>query len=596
MATIIDSLVVTLGLDSKDVDAKAPGVRSKLADLEKSASKTEKGVKGIGTASKGTAHELTVLSAKLGSFLAVLGGTAAVRAFVKDTIETNTQLYFLSRNLEMNTQKLFAWGAAAQEIGGSKGSIQNFMRTIAGMPGELLIGKMPQLLPLFARLGINFREPFDQIMVDLSKRFAGMDRKVAFSFGMASGIPEDVMNLILQGPGAMQGALTRTKGFGPTGKEAESAVALKRGFTDLELQIVKIGYDLLYMVTPALKKFLSTLESIGAWSQRHEKIVAVIAGVVAALTGIVALGSAVGFITIGLSALLPILTAVGAAFVAALPTLAVVGIVAALAAGIILLAQDYKVWSEGGKSLFDWGMFADGISKAKNAFEGLADKIEKATDAYGKWLKSHGLGPVMALNDKVKNAISSAIGVPVGNMETVIQIASKEGYFAQHPGFVPNDGHPGQHWSLNAHPNIPQRANNPGDILYGDFAKAHGATGYILAQGGKKIATFPDALAGWAAAYALLSTKGYSGLSPDQAISRWQTGSSLLNGVAGASRVPSSALSSSSSSSTSTDNSKVTHIGTINMSNPAGSSAMTPSMVRGMDWNTLLTQQNFGLY
>ena len=37
MPTIIDSLIVQLGLDSKDVESKAPGVQKKLRDLEKSA-------------------------------------------------------------------------------------------------------------------------------------------------------------------------------------------------------------------------------------------------------------------------------------------------------------------------------------------------------------------------------------------------------------------------------------------------------------------------------------------------------------------------------------------------------------------------------
>ena len=586
MATIIDSLVVTLGLDSKDVDAKAPGVRSKLADLEKSASKTEKGVKGIGTASKGTAHELTVLSAKLGSFLAVLGGTVAVRAFVKDTIETNTQLYFLSRNLEMNTQKLFAWGAAAQEIGGSKGSIQNFMRTIAGMPGELLIGKMPQLLPLFARLGINFREPFDQIMVDLSKRFAGMDRKVAFSFGLASGIPEDVMNLILQGPGAMQGALARTKGFGPTGKEAESATQLKRRFTDLELVIVKIGYDLLYKVTPHLEKFLDILQKIGAWAQRHEKIVAIIAGVAAALAGVAALGTALGAVAMAW-------TALAGAIEAAAPALAVVGIVAALGAAILLLWDDYKVWSEGGTSLFDWTEFEKNVRKAGEAFGWLGDKIEKATDAFKKWLVAHGVKVPDNAAGKAgawywnHMTLPGLLGIKIeprkpDEVDALLdQIFTREGFYDS---------------SSSGKQNIPQKAHNPGDIEYGDFAISHGATGYVLAQGGKKIASFPDDATGKAAARALLGTKGYAGLSREQAISRWQTGSALANGVSNASSVSSSVSSGPSSSSVSTDNSKVTHIGTINLSNPSGSAAMTPSMVRGMDWNTLLTQQNFGLY
>ena len=294
MATIIDSLIVTLGLDSKDVDAKAPGVRSKLADIEKAAGKTETGVKGIGKASKNTAGELTNLTAKMGSFLALVGGTVAVRAFLKDTIDTNTQLYFLSRNLEMSTQRLFAWGAASQELGGNKGTIQNFMRTIAEMPGELLIGRMPQLLPLFSRLGINFLEPVDQIMVDFSKRFAGMDRKVAFSFGMASGIPEDVMNLLLQGPGAVQSAANRTARFAPSGAEAASAAELKRRFTDLELLIVKIGYDILYKVTPGLEAFLDYLQKIGDWAKSHETIVAIIAGVATGLAAIAGIATGLG--------------------------------------------------------------------------------------------------------------------------------------------------------------------------------------------------------------------------------------------------------------------------------------------------------------
>jgi hypothetical protein len=445
---------------------------------------------------------------------------------------------------------------------------------------------MPQLLPLFARLGINFREPFDQIMVDLSKRFSGMDRKIAFSFGMASGIPEDVMNLILQGPGAMQGALARTKGFGPTGKEAASATQLKRRFTDLELVIVKIGYDLLYKVTPHLEKFLDILQKIGAWAQRHEKIVAIIAGVAAALAGVAALGTGIGVVAMAW-------TALTGAIVAAAPALAVVGIVAALGAAILLLWDDYKVWSEGGTSLFDWTEFEKNVRKAGEAFGWLGDKIEKATDAFKKWLVAHGVKVPDNAAGKAgawywnHMTLPGLLGIKIeprkpDEVDALLdQIFTREGFYDS---------------SSSGKQNIPQKAHNPGDIEYGDFAISHGATGYVLAQGGKKIASFPDDATGKAAARALLGTKGYAGLSREQAISRWQTGSALANGVSNASSVSSSVSSGPSSSSVSTDNSKVTHIGTINLSNPSGSAAMTPSMVRGMDWNTLLTQQNFGLY
>jgi hypothetical protein len=589
MPTIVDSLIVTLGLDSKDVDAKAPGVRKKLADIEKEADKAKKTTDDFG---KG----LKQVSASLGSFLAVLGSTAAASVFIKNTIDTNTQLYLLSRNLEMNTQKLFAWGAAAQEIGGNKGTIQNFMRTIAGMPGELLIGRMPQLLPLFARLGINFREPFDQIMVDLSKRFSGMDRKVAFSFGMASGVPEDVMNLLLQGPGAVQSAIGRTAGFGPTGKEAGSALELKRRFTDLELLLVKIGYDLLYKVTPYLEKFLDVLMKIGEWAKRHERIVAIVAGLAAALAGVAGLAGALGAVTLAV-------TALWGAIAAAWPVLAVVGVVTALGAAILLLRNDYKVWSEGGKSLFNWGDWAEGIDTCSEAWDTLRDKIEKATNAFGKWVDRNTppSGPEVgiSLREKydtfmAKHAMGWGIGKTTDQYREdflVDLIASKEGFYEP----------------TGIRPNIPQRAHNPGNIEYGDFAKSQGATGYVVAQGGKKIATFPEDNTGFNAMRVLVRSKGYSELSPDQAVSRWQTGlvsprigdlpglMKIIHGIQGASSLPASVSSATTTSSTSNDNSRVTNIGTINMQNPAGIQDMTPTMLRGMDWTTLVCQQNFGL-
>ena len=621
MPTIIDSLIVQLGLDSKDVDAKAPGVRSKLSDIEKAATKTESGVKGIGKASKDTAGELTTLTAKLGSFLAVMGGTVAVQAFVKDTIETNTQLYFLSRNLEINTQKLFAWGAAAQELGSSKGTIQNFMRTIASMPGELLIGRMPQLLPLFARLGINFREPFDKIMVDLSKRFAGMDRKVAFSFGMASGIPEDVMNLLLQGPGAVQAAVGRTKGFGPTDKEAQSAAELKRRFTDLELQLVKIGYDLLYKITPYLERFLDILQGIGAWAQRHEEIVAIFAGIAAALGIIVGLASGLGFVLMGLESLAAVMGTIS------LSVLAVVGAVAALGAGFLLLTDDYKTWAKGGNSLFDWTGFEKNVRKAGDAFDWLGDKIGKATNRFEGWLKAHGIkipdnaaskGAAWLWNNatlpgilgaKVNTAAGKAIdgkGTLTGKEIEDYYIGrgySKEwaaamaaNVIGESNGNIKAVGDNGTSFGLFQWHDAARRAAFK--KLYGhDISESNAAEQLDFAYIEMKamgINTGETVGARYAASVVTRRLENpknrtlMSDLRGDYAVN-------LLRGVPNAANVPASVSSSSSTSTTSMDNSRVTNIGTINLQNPESGRNMTPSMARAMDWTTLLTQQNAGL-
>lgn len=69
---------------------------------------------------------------------------------------------------------------------------------------------------------------------------------------------------------------------------------------------------------------------------------------------------------------------------------------------------------------------------------------------------------------------------------------------------------------FNAPGTRPARNNNPGDIEWGKFAAAHGAT-----HGDPRFAVFPDAEAGFAAMKALFLAPAYRGLTVSQALSRW---------------------------------------------------------------------------
>lgn len=574
MPNVIDSLVVLLGLDSKDLDAKAPAAGKKLNDLQKSATGTEKGVQGIGKASKDTAGELSVLTGKMSSFLAVIGGTVAIRAFVRDTIEANTQLHFLSQNLNMTVNSLFSLGAAGQQIGIGRGALQGLAAMFRQIPGQLAAGNQPPIIKLLARAGINWTGDPAQMMQGLAQWFGTMPANVALGLGTSSGLSYDQMTFLLQGAQRVASELKASGGFAPTSRETAQAAALKQQITLLGLQFSKIGYDLLSMVTPALEKFLSVLQSIGAWGQRHEAVVGIIAGLITGLGAIAGIGTALSLAAGAFGALM-----------AAMPSLAVVGIVAALAASILLLWQDYEVWGKGGKSAFDWTGWVNTINAAKGAWDDLGESIHTALNWLDKWaVKIFGSQQNQAaLEDKAIAAYNAAhpgnqLYLPKGDTRRTAHL------IAQNEGFYATDRHGNQVG------NIPQKAHNPGDIEYGDFARRHGATGYVLAKGGKKIATFADDNAGWNAAYALLESSGYSSLSPAQQMKKW------VHGIKGSSSVASAAGAYHSSVSNSTDNSKTVHIGTVNMQPPAGASPSTPGMARGMDWTTLLTQSNVGVW
>lgn len=76
-------------------------------------------------------------------------------------------------------------------------------------------------------------------------------------------------------------------------------------------------------------------------------------------------------------------------------------------------------------------------------------------------------------------------------------------------------------WNAQGGKNAPRRANNPGAILLGPFARRHGATGGIPVAEGKTLAVFPNFETGRAAQRALWNSKGYRSLPLPQALSQW---------------------------------------------------------------------------
>lgn len=64
-------------------------------------------------------------------------------------------------------------------------------------------------------------------------------------------------------------------------------------------------------------------------------------------------------------------------------------------------------------------------------------------------------------------------------------------------------------------------ANNPGSIIPGTFATAHGATGVMYTAGGQPVAVFPDALTGTAAEDALVQQYANNGASITDLVNAW---------------------------------------------------------------------------
>lgn len=390
--TVIDSLVVLLGLDSKDLESKSPSAVSSLDKIEKQGEKTEKSVGKISKTSKDTARSVEGLSRVVSSFLAIIGGTMAIKAFIADFIDTNAQLDRLSKNLGLSVSTISAWGNAVEGLGGSAQGLQGTLDMLSKSQTQLMLTGESSLIPYLSALGISLADttgkarPVTEILLDLSDRFSKMDRTTANNLGRMMGLDQGTLNLLLQGRKELELEINRQKQSSAVTKEqAAEAQKLQTSIVNLKQQFMSFGRTLLMDAAPGIEKLLGYLQGFGDWIMQHKQFVE-------------------DFLT-------TLAVGLGAIAIATLPIDGTVLAIIALAGAIALLADDYQTWKKGGESFIDWNKWEPGIKAATIALKILGQEIEADF-----WL----IKKLFDLWDKLpawaKSALSAGTSIPGANL------------------------------------------------------------------------------------------------------------------------------------------------------------------------------------
>ena len=365
MPTIIDALIVELGLDAGDLQKKAPQSVATLKKLEGQGDKTEKSVGKISKTSKETARGVENLSRVIGSMLSIIGGTMAVKAFINDFVQTNAQLDRFSKNIGLSVTGISAWSNASERLGGSAQGLQGTLDMLSKSQTQLMITGESGLIPYMSALGVSLADvngkarPVTEILLDLSERFSHMDRTTANNLGRMMGIDQGTMNLLLQGRSELELQIKRQKEQTVVTKaQAEEATRLQKSIVDVKQGFAAFGRSLLMDSAPMLEKVLRILRDFGDWCQQNKEVIE----------------DFLTIITVGL----------GAIAIASAPISLTVAAVVALAAGIALLWQDYQTWKRGGDSLIDWGKWEPAVTAATNGIKALAGAMELAYEWYQK--------------------------------------------------------------------------------------------------------------------------------------------------------------------------------------------------------------------
>jgi hypothetical protein len=353
MPTIIDSLLVKLGLDSSEYNKGKADVEKGLKDTGKEADEAGKKLKKN---AKDGADGFEKITKSVVKYLALIGSAAQVKRFVTDQIEANASLYRLSQNLNQNANDISAWSNATELAGGSADGLRGTMDMLSQSQTELQLTGESGLIPFFSALGLSLTDtkgkalPVNDLLLNLADRFSKMDRTTANNMGRMMGIDQGTLQMLLKGRSEVQLMISRQKEYGAvTKKQAEEATRLRNAMVSSRQSFEAFGRELLSAATPALEKIFSLFADFGAWVRSNKEFVQTFLTVLAAGLGAVALA------TIPIS-----LTAVS---------------VLALAAAVAALWQDYQVWKRGGDSLIDWGKWGPGIEAAGRGIKKLKDLL-----------------------------------------------------------------------------------------------------------------------------------------------------------------------------------------------------------------------------
>ncbi|HGH3561180.1 TPA: phage tail tape measure protein [Acinetobacter baumannii] len=350
--------------------------------------------------------------------------TGAVVA-VRQTASELDKLYFSSQRIGASVTNINAYGNAIAQLGGSAdgaiGSLESLaekMRNSPGYEGQL------------KSLGVNTRDANGamrdrvEVMKDLSGVLAKMPAYQANAYANSLGIDQKTMLAMRDGKfiSNMEKYQKIQKELGMNDDLAKSGNEFMTEYRDLTM-MTKTGFQVIVMqagkaLIPILRLLNQLIQAgIHAFSQLNPQIKEGLAiGLRFAMLALMfsamakSLGLVLKFIP-ALKTFIGLLKLFRLAFLAS-----PIGIILALGAALALLYDDYKTWREGGKSLFDWSKWTNGIDTIINKIKDFLDILNKVKDKTVEFVQKIIKDPAGALKE-----VATGVQQGVQNAKQAVQ-------------------------------------------------------------------------------------------------------------------------------------------------------------------------------
>lgn len=360
MPTIVDALIVTLGIDSSQF---AKGSKEAAAQAKNIGERMVATGKSIESSAKKAGDGLSALRGQILMLFAAFSAGKGLSAFTQDIVSSGAAIGRWANFIGTSTQELSKWQGVAKATGGSADSITGSINALnqsmiqLGLTGESDI--IPYLRALQAHApGVNLnlmdmnghmRKAVD-LLPELHRGFQGLDAATAMAIGHGLHLSDDLINILIKSDAEFNKFFADQKRWGlVTADQAAAMTRIQYNTQGLYQSFETLGRILLTQVEPVITRFLIKMQDLFVALQQDPTKFEVFLGIIGA--GFAAIAVVVGGIPL---------------------------LIGAITAAIAYLFADWASYMTGGKS--DFGEFYDyvaaGWHKLEDVARGVWDNIK----------------------------------------------------------------------------------------------------------------------------------------------------------------------------------------------------------------------------
>ncbi|MDK9362489.1 hypothetical protein [Lelliottia wanjuensis] len=274
MATIIDSLVVTLGLDPSGFKKGQDEVKKGLNDTRKNADQTAKDMEAAG---KRAASFFGSIRTELLALVGVTLSAQGIKTFITSMTSDLMRLGIESRALDISAKSLDGWeraataaGSSAEKMAGTLGSFQKVLTQIrtGGGQDDPLFGA---LTAFGGATGANFdyqNDNSEAIMRKIAANWGKLSKDAQRRFGGMFGFDNATQQGLANGS-LVQDADRFAKISKATDEATKKALEFNRRLEQMKQNFAAASQVLYESLIPHIEKLIPLIEKFGIWISTH---------------------------------------------------------------------------------------------------------------------------------------------------------------------------------------------------------------------------------------------------------------------------------------------------------------------------------------